>query len=257
MPIDMLKKMEFYEANRELVNALIRIEQHWSKDYKAFKVTAKENLQKSCEEDGIEESIWTIWLNEWIEKRWLIEQCLQGLLEKGLASAFTQHRLDINTPLVLHLLEALQQYKQRLDHFYQHERKSIHQKFAFQANGELQEKFEAESELYKQTLAFQHALHECVFALEKVEERLWLLQWAKVLVDMTVAAILNFIRDKALDNISKAIISDFSQLKLQNYASFINDAKAAANMMNQWDKDYNALIFKMRKELNNNTQEKG
>jgi hypothetical protein len=256
MLVDVLKKMEFYEANRDLINTLIRIEQDWCKDYKAFKVNAPQHLAATCIENSIEQDIGRVWLQDWSEKRWLIEQCIQPLLEKGLAGAFTQHRLQTTMPLVLQLIEALTLYKQKIDDFYQHDRKSLYQKFAFEANGALQEKFEAENELYKQTLVFQQTLQDIVFALEKVEERLWLLQWGDVLLDMTITVILEFIHDNALDNISKAIIHDFSQLKLQNYATFINDAKASAEMMNQWDKDYNSLMFKMRKELNNNRIEK-
>ena len=73
------------------------------------------------------------------------------------------------------------------------------------------------------------------------------------LVDMAIDAVLDFIRDKELDVISQAVINDFTQLRLQNYATFINDAAAHAEISAKWDKEYNALMFKMRKELSQMT----
>ncbi len=52
-------------------------------------------------------------------------------------------------------MKALADYKDALDKFYLQERKTIYQKFAFQAGGDLQEKFETESELYKRTEILQ------------------------------------------------------------------------------------------------------
>ncbi|MFS1422867.1 hypothetical protein [Shewanella sp. 10N.286.48.B5] len=256
MLTDALMRIEFYQDNSALVNALIHAEKEWTKDFKAIKSVSKEKLKLECEEDDINETLWSTWFTEWTTKRWLIEQCLQPLIEKGIEGAFVEHNVEIPTPLVINLVELLTTYRNKVDDFYLSDRKSIHQKFAFQDGGELQEKFEAESELYKHTIEFQTKLHDIVFGLEKVEERLWLFSWGDTLVDMAIDTVLDFIRDKELDSISQAVIGDFTQLRLQNYSTFINDAKAHAEMSAKWDKEYNSLMFKMRKELSQKSTEK-
>lgn len=256
MLTDALLRIEFYQENSALVNALIHSEREWTKDFKAIKSVSKEKLKLECEEDDIDESLWQAWFIEWADKRWLIEQCLQPLIEKGIEGAFVEHNVETQTPLVIKLVELLTAYRNKVDDFYLSDRKSIHQKFAFQDGGELQEKFEAESELYKHTIEFQTKLHDIVFGLEKVEERLWLFSWGDALVDMAIDTVLDFIRDKELDSISQAVIGDFTQLRLQNYSTFINDAKAHAEMSAKWDKEYNSLMFKMRKELSPKSIEK-
>ncbi|KMV28476.1 hypothetical protein AB733_23405 [Photobacterium swingsii] len=256
MLTDSLKRIEFYEDNRSLVNSLINSEREWSKDLKVVKSVSKENLKLECEEDDIEEIHWQAWFSDWSDKRWLIEQCLQPLIEKGIEGAFVYHNLNTTTPLVIQLIDLLTQYKNKVDNFYLCDRKSIHQKFAFQPDGHLQEKFESENELYKHTVTFQEQLHDIIFSLEKVEERLWLFHWSDALIDMAIDTILDFIRDKDLDGISKTVIGDFTQLRLQNYSTFINDAKAHSEMSAKWDKEYSSLMFKMRKELNETTVEK-
>jgi len=256
MLTDALLRIEFYDDNSAFVNALIEIEKEWTKDFKAVKSVSKEKLKLECEEDDIDETIWQTWFTEWADKRWLIEQCLQPLIEKGVAGSFAKHSIETETPLVLRLIKLLTTYRNKVDEFYLSDRKNIHQKFAFQEGGELQEKFEAESELYKHTINFQTELHSIVFNLDKIDERLWLFNWGDVLVDMAIDTVLDFIRDKELDSISQAVIDDFTQLRLQNYATFINDAKAHTEMSAKWDKEYNSLMFKMRKELSQKTIEK-
>jgi len=256
MLTDALLRIEFYQENSALVNALIHSEREWTKDFKAIKSVSKEKLKLECEEDDIDESLWQAWFIEWADKRWLIEQCLQPLIEKGIEGSFVEHNVETQTPLVIKLVELLTTYRNKVDDFYLSDRKSIHQKFAFQDGGELQEKFEAESELYKHTIEFQTKLHDIVFGLEKVEERLWLFSWGDALVDMAIDTVLDFIRDKELDSISQAVIGAFTQLRLQNYSTFINDAKAHAEMSAKWDKEYNSLMFKMRKELSQKPTEK-
>lgn len=256
MLTDALLRIEFYQNNSALVNSLIHAEKEWAKDFKTVKSVSKEKLKLECEEDDIDEALWQIWFIEWADKHWLIEQCLQPLIEKGIEGAFVEHNIETQTPLVIKLVQLLTTYRNKVDDFYLSDRKSIHQKFAFQDGGELQEKFEAESELYKHTIEFQKKLHDIVFSLEKVEERLWLFSWGDALADMAIDTVLDFIRDKELDSISQAVIGDFTQLRLQNYATFINDAKAHAEMSAKWDKEYNSLMFKMCKELSQKTTEK-
>jgi hypothetical protein len=257
MLTDVLLRIEFYEENEPLIKALLHAESEWAKDFKASKSVSKEKLKLECEEDEIDEQLWQSWFSEWCDKRWAIEKCLQPLIEKGLEGAFVKHNLDIQEPLVIKLVELLTTYRNKVDQFYLSDRKSVHQKFAFQTGGELQEKFEAESELYKHTISFQTKLHNMVFGLESIEERLWLFHWGDALVDMAIDSVLDFIRDKELDVISQAVINDFTQLRLQNYATFINDAAAHAEISAKWDKEYNTLMFKMRKELSQITAREG
>jgi len=80
-----------------------------------------------------------------------------------------KHRLSLDTVEVL--IGILKSYKEKLDKFYLDERKDVHQKFAFQFGGELQEKFEVESQLYKVTSELQIDIQAVIFSIEKTEEK--------------------------------------------------------------------------------------
>ena len=143
----------------------------------------------------------------------------------------------------------LKEYKEEIDKFYIEERKGIYQKFAFQVGGDLQEKFETESELFKITSSFQEKLQEVIFSVDKVEDKLFLLEWINNLVDIQIDEIIDFIKDKELSKISEEVLKDFLDLKRKNYEIFILDSKEYGEKLAKREKEYNSLMFKMRKEL--------
>lgn len=148
------------------------------------------------------------------------------------------------------VLDALRGYREAVDKFYLHELKNIYQKFAFQAGGDLQEKFETESELYKSAEKFQRDLQEIIFARDDTEERIFLLKWSKPLLNLPIDELSNFIRDRKLDTISQEILTQFAELKRQNFAQFLVDAQAYGAAIQRREAEYTALIFRMRQALN-------
>lgn len=140
-------------------------------------------------------------------------------------------------------------YKGKIDEFYLNERKNIYQKFAFQAGGDLQEKFEVESALYKLTENLQHNLQEIIFACEKTETRVFLLRWSEILTNIPIDELTAFVKDKNLDAISVEVLNQFAELKERNFAAYLADSAAYSEALQKREQEFNALIFKMRKDL--------
>ena len=147
------------------------------------------------------------------------------------------------------LIAALDAYKKSIDNFFIEDRKGIYQKFVFQAGGEVQEKFEVESELYKCTASLQSALQKIIFNCVNAEDRVFILKWANSLLDIQIDEILAFVADNDLQKISQKILSEFAALKQKNYDVYLADAKAYSEEKSRREKEYNSLIFKMRKDL--------
>ena len=147
------------------------------------------------------------------------------------------------------VLDVLQSYRDAVDKFYLHERKNIYQKFAFQAGGDLQEKFETESELYKLAEKLQRDLQEIIFKRDKTEERIFLLRWAEPLLNLPIDEISNFIRDRELDAISEEVLTQFAELRRQNFTAYIADSKSYSEAVQKRENEFNKLIFRMRKDL--------
>ena len=243
-----LLKIEYFESHHQFVMNAIEIWEKWTEDYRVFKTTYKEDLKASCEEDSIEEDVWVRWYESWRNIRLAIEHKVQPIIERGLRSEL-QTINDTKISVAEQIIAVLENYKNSIDKFFLEDRKCIYQKFVFQSGGELQEKFESESELYKCTFALQTALQEIIFSCKNAEDRVFILKWASSLLDIQIDEILDFIANNDLQKISQTILFEFATLKQKNYDAYLTDAKAYSEEKSRREKQYNSLIFKMRKDL--------
>ena len=205
-------------------------------------------MKHDCEDDGIEKKIWSSWYQDWQQLRYAIELKMQPVIERGLRGSMPTNS-ELETSVPEQLIAVLEEYKNQIDSFYQEERKGIYQKFAFQAGGELQDKFETESSIYKYVSMFQSSLQDIIFNCKNVEDRVWILNWANSLLDIQIDEILDFVADNDLQKISHTILDEFASLKQKNYDIYLADVKAYSEEKARREKEYNSLIFKMRKDL--------
>lgn len=243
-----LKKIEFFEANQQYVVWVINAWEEWTEKYKVFKTTYREELRSSCESDSIEEEIWQNWYADWQSLRFKIEQKVQPIIEKELHECIAMIKED-EISVVQQIISELAVYRDAVDSFYLEERKGIYQNFVFQSNGDVQDKLETESKLYKLTAQFQTALQSIIFNCAKAEDRIYILNWANDLLDIQIDDILALVSDNDLDKISDTILTEFSELKKKNYEIYLADAKSYGEEQARRDKQFNSLLFKMRKGL--------
>ena len=243
-----LRKIEYFEANHTFVMNAINIWENWTEGYRVFKTTYKEDMKHDCEDDGIEEEIWSAWYQDWQQLRYAIELKMQPVIERGLHGSMPTNK-EVKTSVPEQLIHILDEYKKQIDKFYKEERKGIYQKFAFQAGGNLQEKFETESSLYKFVAMLQSELQDIIFNCKNAEDRVWILNWANSLLDIQIDEVLKFVANNDLQKISHTILDEFAALKQKNYDIYLADAKAYSEEKARREKAYNSLIFKMRKDL--------
>lgn len=193
---DALLKIEYFEANHQFVMNAIDIWASWTEHYRVFHTTYKEGLKNTCEEEGIEDEIWSQWFSDWKAIRFKIEQKIQPMIERGLKGTVP-----------------------------------------------------VEIRLYKCTLQFQTALQEIIFNRTKTEDRVFILNWAGSLLDIQIDEIMSLVADHDLQKISKTILDEFAQLKQKNYETYLTDAKVYGEEKARREKQYNSLVFKMRKDL--------
>lgn len=243
-----LRKIEYFEANHTFVMNAINIWENWTEGYRVFKTTYKEDMKHDCEDDGIEEEIWSAWYQDWQQLRYAIELKVQPVIERGLRGSMPTNK-EVKTSVPEQLIHILDDYKKQIDKFYKEERKGIYQKFAFQAGGNLQDKFETESSLYKFVAMLQSELQDIIFNCKNAEDRVWILNWANSLLDIQIDEVLKFVANNDLQKISHTILDEFAALKQKNYDIYLADAKAYSEEKARREKAYNSLIFKMRKDL--------
>ena len=235
------RKVDFFVEYKDFISYVVKTNGEWSDDYKSFKTSLREELSADCRNDDIDDEIFIAWHDDWQKKRFAIEQRFLPLVEFGFKGNFSE--------VVGNVIKILHDYRDAVDKFYLHERKNIYHKFAFQVGGDLQEKFETESELYKLESKFQNDLQGIIFSREKSEERIFILRWSEPLLKLPIDEITNFIREKELDAISQETLASFDELRRQNFAQVLIDAQAYGEAIRNRENEYNKLIFRMRKDL--------
>lgn len=164
------------------------------------------------------------------------------MLERGINGDF-----PANVPE--EIVAVLGEYKSDVDKFFLDERKGIHQEFAFVPGGNLQEKFKAESMLYKLTTKFQGALQKIIFSCTSSADRIFILNWAASLLDLRIDGVISFVADNGLDKVSAEILDGFSALRQKNYDVYLSDAEAYGEELARREKEYNSLMFRMRRDI--------
>jgi hypothetical protein len=112
-------------------------------DYDIFKGKLKGDFLKICDQQSIEADKAEEWFEEWTKERFIVVSKQLLLLTSGLPD------MKLHEETILSLNSIAEEYKKELDEFYLEERINIHTKFAFNDNGEFQEKFEKENLLFK------------------------------------------------------------------------------------------------------------
>lgn len=239
-----LVRIEYFEANFALIKNAIDIWSKWSESYRLFKTTYKEEFQKVSEADGIEERECRMWYGEWQQLRFEMEKMIQPMIERGYIPTIE------NTPISVaeQCIAALEDYKMKIDTFYMEERRGLYQKYIFVNSGDLQDKFESEGSLYRLTIAFQNAMQKIIFNCSRNDDRVFIATWAGALLNSRIDAILQFVEQKELE-VTKSVLEEFAELKQKDYETILANEKAYSDDQVRLEKQYNALIFKMRKEL--------
>ena len=125
-----LRKIEYFEANHTFVMNAINIWENWTEGYRVFKTTYKEDMKHDCEDDGIEEEIWSAWYQDWQQLRYAIELKMQPVIERGLCGSMPTNK-EVKTSVPEQLIHIFAEYTKQIDKFYKEERNGIYQKFAF------------------------------------------------------------------------------------------------------------------------------
>ena len=243
-----MQKIGILSSNQALAQWICNSVEECTEKYKVFKTTYREELRSSCKSDSIEEKIWQNWYADWQSLRFKIEQKVQPIIEKELHERIAMIEED-EISVAQQIISELEVYRDAVDSFYLEERKGIYQNFVFQSNGDVQDKLETESKLYKLTAQFQTALQSIIFNCAMAEDRIFILNWANDLLDIQIDDILALVSDNDLDKISDTILTEFSELKKKNYEIYLADAKSYGEEQARRDKQFNSLLFKMRKGL--------
>jgi hypothetical protein len=240
------KKFAWFEENSEAIKQMIGEISYFYQEYLEFIETESQKFKEKNLKESIDAENIDLWFSEWRRERFLILNKLHNVLD----SFGSEKKLSVE--VLLNIFTALKNYQAEINNFYFEETANIHQKFAFQSGGDLQEKFEREMELSKINYKLSNSLRDIIFDCKSSTDKIYLVRWAKEWFDLQVDQIINFTATREIQDITPAFkeaLDKIELLKRQNFEIFLNDVKKYTEVAKRNNDDYNSLMFKMRKEL--------
>lgn len=235
----------FYEKN-ELIKEMLKNAMSLQVDYDIFKDKLKGDFIKKCVEQSIETERADEWFDEWTKERFTIVSKQLLVITTGLP----ENKIQEETILSLNTIT--EDYKKELDEFYLKERINIHTKFAFSNNGDFQEKFEKESLLFDITCKYSSKIEEVIFKLSSSSEKIFIVRWAKEWLISQIEEIVLYIEKSKIKDATPIFVESLKEIKrlqLENMEVYLSDVKQYSEAIKKRHDDFNALIFKMRKEI--------
>ncbi|MBV5329311.1 MAG: hypothetical protein JZU65_17100 [Chlorobium sp.] len=239
-----LQGVDWFREHKELATILIELHQEWRSDLHTFEHTTCTHFMEKCAGESIDSENGDAWFAEWRRGRLLAEEHLLPMMRAGIERV-------VPVEIVVETVKLLKSsIRDQLGNFFYDKRIALHQKFAFEPGGELQERFEKESALAAINSEFQKRLEELIFKIDGTEGRLFLVRWAKDWYDSLVGDVLAFIdKDEFHERIARETLDGFRAMKRHTLEAFLQDVKAYAVAREEKDKEWNSLLFRMRSDL--------
>jgi hypothetical protein len=211
-----------------------------------FTGQAQDDFLRVAKQEEIEAEVAESCFVSWAQQRLTIERQVLPLYQL----AFNQV-CPLDT--VNAVMAVLQRYQVAVDEFFKKESLAIYQKFAFVGNGALQSEYESRLALFKLCSQFQAELEGLLFALPDVAVRIHLLRWSEAITQQHFVSV-RASTDTQLalpqqGEVWQTISQELRSLQQRSLETFIQDAASFAQAREQRDKEFNSLVFKMRKAL--------
>ncbi len=241
-----VQSLEWLEAHQAGLEQLVAGHLAWLQAFNVFTGQAQDDFLRHAAQEEIEEAVAQACFAAWAQQRLSIERQVLPLYQ----FAFSQ---VCSLEMANAVMDVLQRYQVAVDEFFKKESLPIYQKFAFVGNGELQSEYETRLALFKLCSQFQAELEGLLFTLKDVAVRIHLLRWSEAITQQHFVSV-RASADTQLalpqqGDIWQTINQELRALQQRSLETFIQDAASFAQAREQRDKEFNSLVFKMRKAL--------
>lgn len=237
-----LNKLEWLQANQQAIQTLVEAHYQWLVNFDEFTSKDYAQFMALAQKERIDNNLAELWFNEWRQQRRIIETQLLPLYQL----AFNQ-QCDLQT--AIDTANSLQHYQQAIDQFYKKERLACHQRYAFTTNGQQQEQYETQLQLFKLASQFESDIEKILFAIPNVATRMQLLRWSETMTQQHFNQLHQQTELCVNNDIWQTIRAELRQLQQRSLETFIQDIAYFSQERKKRDDELNSLIYKMRKEL--------
>lgn len=233
-----IQSLQQYSINEELFDSII----NWYENLEQS-ITSKtyDHLQMLWYEEAIDESS----INAWIKEIEFQNMKIYELYTPFITDVLTG-KLSLN--IFQQIDTIFSEHIKAIEDFYAENRLQIHQKFAFQLGGELQEVLETETDFYNLSNLLLVKVQKIVENSEQKDIKKRILINIQPLLAISIDRIDSLL---ASNNEMKNILTEFQKLKRQQLVIFAEDTESFVKAKREREHKYNSLMYRMRKQLVN------
>lgn len=194
-----LLRLEWFEENQDMIRQLVAVWETWTEDARQFKTVHRETFQKTCEEEGVGIHLQrAVWL-EWQMLRRKLAGSLYMLLERGIQGSFELVKEDdISVPE--QILTELTLYRENIDRFFLVGWLECFDVIAGRNGAIPKIQLQIQERLFAHTMRFENALRGTIFNCARVEDRLFLLNWAESIYNLQLEQMKRYAEELELGN---------------------------------------------------------
>lgn len=233
---------EVIEQLQDKLEGIVEKERSWIQDFLMFKRQVQADAIASFKVHHIDESIYQLWIEDWCNKRFKIENEMSYLIE-------VEWGLSKSIEFLMHIDSIMDQYKSNLDQFYMNTRYHIHQKYALDAMGNVKERIEIELQLNKINIDFQKEIFEECFKVNNIISRKSILNWALRVCEISIK---DQIEMKSLQLSSTELIKlieRLDEIQQNTFKQLEKDTRAFEAILIKRDHEFFDLLYEMNKNM--------
>jgi len=241
--VTQLKKIDWYNQHQNLIDTLITHHQNWLQQSQNLHNDEINAFQNRCQEELIETNLSQRWQTEWLRFHEELENKLLTLMQIALDGHLDSDRFTA-------LVEALQRFRDDGQHLHSIEQLSIHQQCDLDGSDPAVERLEFEIKFTELTHTLQEQLEKSLITLPNNQAKQQLYHWAESWLSHQFNDSLELFVQHDNQQTS-AILKKFRQLEKTTLESLLQDGKIFSQQRQQRNKEFNNLLFKMKKAVTN------
>jgi hypothetical protein len=229
---------EGIQDNREFYEKLIEWLKNIRYSFSHYNCVQRESFKKQCQKELVDDIHANKWMEQWDKQHSYFLIKVNELLRLIFSNPYNFDRW-------LEILSFIFLYIESIDKFYLLEIIPIHQKHYSNKSNELLEQLETDKyfskigiDLIKKSLNANNRSHDKKYV-----------EWLEGFIDFNLTEFMSLYSKGNTDKLSEILLSEITNLKIKNLDIFIGDTKEYDNKVEEREKIFTSLMYRMNKEL--------
>jgi hypothetical protein len=203
-----------------------------------FLTGQRESLRQSCEKEYVGDEFEKLF-SEWSSE-------ISGLESRYFPVIQAYFNGSLSKDTTIHTLTLFEDYRKSIDSFFESERISLIQKYDENPKSQFLQKIEMENHIFKTCCSVRGGLKDVIGKEEQQITKKLLNSQSETLLSRQLSNLIEFSKEAG---VSELIHNEFLKLQGENLEIYLSDVEKYSEELQKRDKEIQGLMFKMKKDL--------